>query len=636
MSSDYLIGRVLGNRYEIIEKIGTGGMATVYKAKCRVLDRYVAIKILKDSLKYDPEVVKKFNTESRAAARLSHPNIVQVYDVSENGEFDYIVMEFVDGITLKEYIQNKGKLTEEQACDFAAQIGRALDCAHSNGIVHRDIKPHNVLITKDGIAKVADFGIAQATSSETLVAGSGAMGSVHYISPEQARGGFTNERSDIYSLGVVLYEMLTGKVPFDGANPVAVALAKLEQEPVDLRTVNSLISDSVADIAMKAISKEQHSRYQSVAAMVSDLEAVIGTASSPIIGEEDKFETKRLDNQQTKDEYTMRRTEKSRRRKKQTNARLVAGGVIIAVLLGIITYFAMSGGSKEYQVPDLTGMTIEEAEAALKEANLRLNENIEYEETDEVEEGLVIDQEPGINQYVKKNRKIKITVSATGEGGEKSIPDVENLKYEDAKERLEDAGFKCVMVEEFSETIQYGYVIRQSPKGGKPAERGAEVTIYVSGEEEQAVVPKITGDTESEARSKITAAGLSVGTVSATESDSTAGTVIAQNPVAGTGVEKGSKVNITISSGKAEAEQTPTPTPAATPTLKRKTLTINIPEGASESVNIKAVANGREIYNKNHARSEQTVDIPVQSSKDASVQVYIDGTLVADKIIQFD
>ncbi len=635
MSSDYLIGRVLDSRYEIVEKIGTGGMATVYKAKCRVLDRYVAIKILKESLKYDPEVVKKFNTESRAAARLSHPNIVQVYDVSESGEFDYIVMEYVDGITLKEYIQEKGKLPENVACDIAAQVGRALDCAHANGIVHRDIKPHNVLLTKDGVAKVADFGIAQATSSETLVAGSGAMGSVHYISPEQARGGFTNERSDIYSLGVVLYEMLTGLVPFDGSNPVAVALAKLEQEPADLRTVNPDVSDSVAEIAMKAISKEQHARYQSATAMVADLEAAAGISGSASYETKEKFETKRLDNQQTKDEYTMRRTEKAKKRKKAQNARLAALGIAAAVLVGLVTFFAMSGGAKEYQVPDLTGLTLEEAEEVLKEANLRLNENVEYEENDEVEEGLIFRQQPGVDQYVKKNRKIKVTVSSLGEDGEKLVPDVENLKYEEAKKRIEDAGFKCVIVEEFSETIEFDYVIRQSPKEGTRLEKGDEVTIYVSGQEEQAIVPQIIGDTEDAARKKLQDAGLSVGSVNAREDESPQGTVIEQNPAAGTGVLKDSKVNITISSGKAE-EPTPTPTPTPTPELKKKILTINIPDGDSESVNIKAVANGREIYNKTHARAEQTVDIPVQASKDASVQVYIDGQLVADKIIQFE
>lgn len=637
MNSDYLVGKVVGNRYEIVEKIGTGGMATVYKAHCRVLNRFVAIKVLKDSLKYDTEVVKKFNTESRAAARLSHPNIVQVYDVGESGELDYIVMEFVDGITLKEYIQKNRKLSWEEACDFAAQIGRALDCAHAHNIVHRDIKPHNVLMAKDGMLKVADFGIAQATSSETMVAGSGGMGSVHYISPEQARGGFTNERSDIYSLGVVLYEMLTGELPFDGANPVAIAITKLEQDPKDCRTLNPYIPDNVAEITMKAISKDQHSRYQSAAAMVADLEAAMGTAAKISAGDDKMFETKRLDSQQTVEEYNARRNSKNKKRKQKQQKQLAAIAVIAALVIGFATYFMMSSGQQEYQVPDLTNLTVEEAEQTLDDAQLRLDEDIEFEVSDEVEEGLIIRQNPGINQYVKKNRKIKVTVSSGMEDGQITIPDVENLKYEDAKKRLEAEGLKCKLVEEFSETIQFGYVIKQSPKSGTKVTDGYTVSVYVSAdienpEEEQAVVPKITGHTEAEARALIAQAGLSVGSVETRENALVEGTVIEQTPSAKTGVEKGSKVNFVISSGIA----TPTPTPTPTPEMKRKTLTITIPDDANDTVHIKVVANGKTIYDKTHQKSEVTVDIPVQSSKDASVQAYIDGKLVVDRVISFD
>ena len=659
MNFDYMIGKVLDDRYEIVEKIGAGGMATVYKAKCRVLDRFVAIKILKDSLKYDTEVVKKFNTESRAAARLSHPNIVQVYDVSESGEFDYIVMEFVDGITLKEYIGTNGKLSESEACNFAAQIGRALDCAHSNGIIHRDIKPHNVLITKDGIAKVADFGIAQATSGETMVAGSGAMGSVHYISPEQARGGYTSERSDIYSLGVVLYEMLTGVVPFDGANPVAVALAKLENEPTDVRELDSHISNRVAEITMKAISKEQHARFQSALLMVSELEAFINTGVS-LTSQEEKFETKRIKNEQTKEEYHIRKAEKEKRRKKEQRNKLILLGVVIAAVIGIVTFLGMNGGAQEYPVPDLKGYTIEEAEEILKQANLRLNSSVEYEENEEFESGTIIDQQPGFNQYVKKNRKIKVVVSlGNGEEEKKNkVPKVEGLKQKEAEKLIKDAGLKCVVVEEVNEDIEVGYVIRQSPKVDSLLEKGEEVTIYVSGEG-QAVVPKVTGDNIEEAKRKITEAGLLVGTVDVQENESEKDTVIAQNPAAGTGIVSGARVNLTVSEGPKEVHPSPTATtlpqvtttprphtpiptpqtsvaPISTPAMKRKVLTISIPDGGTESVNIRAVANGREIYNRNHARSERTVDIPVQASKDASVQVYIDGSLVADRVIQFD
>ncbi len=632
MNSDYLVGKFIGNnRYEIVEKIGTGGMATVYKAKCHVLNRFVAIKVLKDSLKFDTEVVKKFNTESRAAARLSHPNIVQVYDVGESDGLDYIVMEYVDGITLKEYIQKKGRLLWKEACDFAAQIGRAIDCAHTNNIIHRDIKPHNVLMAKDGILKVADFGIAQATTSETLVAGSSGMGSVHYISPEQARGGFTNERSDIYSLGVVLYEMLAGEVPFDGANPVAIAIMKLEQEAKDCRIVNPDIPDIVAKIVMKAISKEQHARYQSASQMVSDLELVAGTSSKEINDETERFNTKRIDDDMTREEYATRRNEKNKKRKQKQRIKLIILGVVAVALIGLITFFATNGGRQEYIVPDLANKTIEEAKVMLEEANLRLNENIEYEVSEDVEKGLIIRQAPGFNQYVKKNRKITITVSSGLTDGEfVMVPDVENYTYEDAKKRLEEAGLKCNKIEEYSETIEVGRVIRQSPKKGLKVSDDFEVTLYVSAEA-KSKVPKVTGYTEEQARALLEQAGLSLGTVQLKESELPEGTIIEQNPLAGTEVEKDSKVDVFLSKGK---ETVPSPTPESG--MKKKILTITIPENSPDTVHIKAVANGKEIYNKTHKKSEGTVDIPVQASRDASVQVYIDGNLVADKIIQFE
>lgn len=664
MNSDYLVGKVIGNRYEIVEKVGVGGMAAVYKARCHVLNRYVAIKVLKDSLKFDTEVVKKFNTESRAAARLSHPNIVQVYDVGESDGLDYIVMEFVDGITLKEYIQKNGRLSWEEACNYAMQIGKALDCAHANNIVHRDIKPHNVIMAKDGRLKVADFGIAQAASSETMVAGSSGMGSVHYISPEQARGGFTNERSDIYSLGVVLYEMLTGAVPFNGANPVAIAIMKLEQEPKDCRELNPYIPDNVAAIAMKAISKEQHSRYKSAFEMVSELEAAMGVTASADSSADDGYETKRIKVEKAREEYNARRRSK-KRKEKQRNT-LIGIGVIAAALLAFVTYFSMGGGTQEYQVPNLSEMTVEEAEQALKDAELRLDEDIEFEASEEIDEGLVIRQSPGFNQYVKKNRKIKITVSSGLTEGETVVPDVENLIFEEAKKRLEAEGLKCKRVDEFSETIQFEHVIRQSPKGETKVKEGYTVSVYVSADIEdpnaKVTVPKLTGYNESQARALLEQAGLELGTTELRDNDSPEGTILEQSPKAQDKAEKGTKVNIVVSSGKSNVVPV-TPTPAATPTLRpttlptitpvspkptssttaeptpqmmRKTLTIHIPAGTTEKVNVRAVANGKEIYSREHLRSDGSVDIPVQSTKDASVQVYIDGALVADKVIEFD
>ncbi|MBR4720423.1 MAG: Stk1 family PASTA domain-containing Ser/Thr kinase [Clostridia bacterium] len=623
MNSDYLVGTVLENRYEILEMIGSGGMATVYKAKCHVLNRFVAIKVLKDSLKYDSEVVKRFNAESRAAACLSHPNIVQVYDVSEQGGLDYIVMEYVDGITLKDYIAKKGALPWEEACNFAIQIGSALECAHKNHIIHRDIKPHNVLLTRDGMLKVADFGIAQATSSETLVAGSSNLGSVHYISPEQGRGGFTNERSDIYSLGVVLYEMLTGTLPFDGGNAVSIAIMKLEKDPIDCKIVNPEIPDNVAKITMKAISKEQHARYQSATEMVKDLEDAMKFTRHEfsVKKESDRFDTKRIE----RDEKYMPKERKNRRKKAKSGVLAVLLAFLAVFAIGFGTYSFMSGGRQEYQIPDLTGMTVEEAEAALLEANLMLDEDIEFETSEEVEEGKIIMQKPGANQYAKKNRKIKITVSSGLGEGNIAIPLVEGLSYDDAVERLAKYNLKASRLDREDDLVPEGYVISQSPTSGTKVTDGYSVALYVSlgkAENEQAIVPKLTGYTKAQALQTLSDSGLSLGTVTEEANSAAQGTVIAQNPPAKTGVIKGSSVNITISKGQ-EVQ------------LKRKTLTITIPDSSPDTVNIKVVANGKVIHDKNHAKSEGTVDIEVQASKDASVQAYIDGNLVVDKIITF-
>lgn len=624
MNSDYLVGTVLENRYEILERIGSGGMATVYKAKCHVLNRYVAIKVLKDSLKYDSDVVKRFNAESRAAAGLSHPNIVQVYDVSEKGGLDYIVMEYVDGITLKDYIAKRGALGWEEACNFAVQIGRALECAHKNHIIHRDIKPHNVLLTRDGMLKVADFGIAQATTTETIVAGSSNLGSVHYISPEQGRGGYTDERSDIYSLGVVLYEMLTGTLPFDGGNAVSIALMKLEKEPIDCRIVNPDIPDSVGRITMKAISKEQHSRYQSAADMVADLENITknSKAAQERKANSDKFDTRRIEG----GEVHMAKDRKRRRNNAKNGAIMFVFAIIAVFLIGFGTYSFMNGGRQEYQVPDLTDMTIEEAEKVLEEANLRLDENVEFETSEEIEEGHIIKQNPGANQYVKKNRKIKITVSSGLEEGDIAIPQVEGLLGTEAEDRLLDAHLNVKVEEKEDDKVAEGYVISQSPKANTKVSKGYTVIIYVSkgkAEDEQIVVPKLTGSTKAQAEALLEQKGLTLGSVSEEENSAEKGTVIAQNPSANTGVMKGSSVNITVSKGQ-EA-----------PVMKRKTLTITIPDSSPDTVRIKVIANGKTIHDKDHAKSEGTVDIEVQASKDASVQAYIDGKLVVDKTISF-
>ena len=626
MNSDYLVGTVLENRYEILEMIGSGGMATVYKAKCRVLNRFVAIKVLKDSLKYDMDVVKRFNAESRAAAGLSHPNIVQVYDVSEAGGLDYIVMEYVDGITLKDYIKRRGALPWKEACDFAVQIGKALDCAHKNHIIHRDIKPHNVLLKRDGMIKVADFGIAQAATSETRVANNSNLGSVHYISPEQGRGGYTDERSDIYSLGVVLYEMLTGRLPFDGENAVAIALMKLEKEPVDCRIVNPAIPDSVGKIVMKAISKEQFARYQTASEMVADLQALTKSNIKPMVVKSDdtKFETRRL---------SVKRMEDRKRKKKRGDIAKRIALIVAALVLSVVAIIALaklfetiySSSDTLYKVPNVVGMTLEEAQEKLAEA--KMNVTVEKEKSTVVEINHVIRQNIEEGREVKENRDITIFVSL-GDGKEDvvkkevSVPKVTKMSRAKAEEKLEEANLQYEITYEYSSTVDDGDVISQSPSADEVITENSIVKLVVSKGPRR--MPDLNGLTEEEAKKALSELDLSLGTV--TRDDSKAANVIKrvivkQSIAKDTAVEKGDKVDITVKD------------------LVKKTFTITIPESAPEEFKLKVVtAKGDVILPEaTHHKSEESLDVDVTAiaGSTATIKVYIDGKIVYEMPKEF-
>lgn len=648
MYSDNLVGKVLADRYEILEKKGTGGMATVYKAHCRLLNRYVAIKVLKESLKNDPEIVKKFSVEAKAAASLSHHNIVSVFDVGETDGLSYIVMEYVDGITLKEYLNQHGVLEWQQACDFGVQIGLALEHAHKNGIIHRDIKPHNILVTEDLTLKVADFGIARAVSSETVVAGGDAIGSVHYISPEQARGGYTDARSDIYSLGVVMYEMLTGRLPFDGDNAVSIALMKLEKEPLDCKVINLDIPQEVSRIVMQAMAREQHARYQTVMDMVVDLKSISES------GQRDRYAAGGVQERVVAEETdTENRTGKGKKKKKDKLATyLIVGSIFLVLLLAGGTFALMNGGKKEVQVPNLMGKTMEEALAAIEGTDFEIDEeNIQYELSTEYEEGQIMLQNPGANTYVKKNTKIKLTISSGAEEGNIPVPSLENKSFEDAVALLEKADLKYEKIDEESSTYELDYVISQVPKAGTKVSKGYKVILHVctsnpENSEEKVPVPDVQGGTMSEAEKKLKAVGLKLGNVKKEKSNEPEGTVISQDPSPDSESPKGSYVNIVISEGDAEPEETQTPSKAtenpaetetpATEKPKRKTLIVPIPDTAGETVHIKMVANGKVIYDKTHNKSDGQVAIPVESRSDATVETYIDGEKVDEKVVKFD
>ena len=631
MSGGNLIGNVINERYELLEVVGNGGMAIVYKAQDRLLNRFVAVKILKESLKYDSEIVEKFSAEAKAAASLSHNNIVSIFDVGTTDGLSYIVMEYIDGETLKEYINNNKPLKWQTACEITIQIASALGAAHENGIIHRDIKPHNILITKDNVAKVADFGIARAVSSDTVVAGGSAMGSVHYISPEQARGGFVDNSSDLYSLGVVLYEMLTNSLPFDGDNAVSIALKKLEQEPMSPKVINLDIPQTLDTIVMKAISREQHTRYKTAEEFAQDLKNLLNEDSMHII-------SPRRDED---DENT------SRKRGKKSSGfnPIIASGVLV-IIMAIVTFAIMNGGRKEYIVPDLMNKTLEEAWVIVADTEFTIDEEgIVYEVSEEYEEGKIMHQNPGANQSVKKNKKIQLTISSGTTEGNISVPDVLNSDFAEAKELIESKGLKCQIIEEESSDFELNRVMSQSPKSGTKVTQGYTVILHVCTKvietEEKVLVPDLKNMTRADAEKALEALGLIIGNTKKQLTDAEPGKVISQEPKANAEVVKGTSVDIVISEEAQQTTQEPqNPTPTTNNSdssqMKRKTLTINIPASAGDTVLVKVNANGKEIWNKTHSKSEGKVDIPVQSTKDAEIEVYMDGELVVRKMVEFD
>ena len=454
-----LVGRVIGNRYEIIEKIGEGGMATVYKAKCNILKRYVAVKVLRDEFTTDEEFIKRFNTEAQAAASLTHPNIVSIYDVGHEENIYYIVMELVQGKTLKEIINEDGALPWKWALNVSIQVASALEMAHKNNIVHRDIKPHNIIITEDGIAKVTDFGIAKAVSNSTITAFGTTIGSVHYFSPEHARGGYTDAKSDLYSLGVVMYEMLTGRVPFDADTPVSIALKHMQEKPIEPIKLNPTIPYAVNKIIMKAMEKDPNERYQSATEMLKDLSMALKnpegdfveqkdftnqyTQRIPTLGEQEYIKNDKIEDDEEQEEP---KNKMSKKKKIIITIAIILGIILIPIIGFFGTKALMDAGvPKDVDLPNLVGKTLEEANKEIEGTDITLEQTEEFNA--DVEAGKIISQDPPhVNGYtVKENSTIKIVIS---KGTEKAV--VENVKgktYEEAVQILEKANLKVERVE---------------------------------------------------------------------------------------------------------------------------------------------------------------------------------------------
>lgn len=597
MNTENLAGTTLGGRYEVIERIGTGGMASVFKAKDNLLNRFVAIKVLKDNLEDEQQVVSNFIREAQSSASLVHNNIVSVYDVGEEDGMNYMVMELVDGITLKQYIRENGALPWQEACDYAIQIGQGISEAHAKNIIHRDIKPQNIIMTQDKTLKVTDFGIAKAAAADTTIVGGTALGSVHYISPEQARGGYTDARSDIYSLGIVIYEMLTGKVPFDGDTPVSVALMHLEKEAIDVKCVNMDIPTDLAYVTMKAIEKEQKNRYTNVQEMLNDLHAVLAEEPLPskeeeIISEKSREELEKrvnsddyyedyddeieeIDDDAEEDKSRHGRTQKRKKvRKKKTAAQkkedrlavLLAFGTIAALILIVFGGYRVVNSFKGASVPNLVNMTIEEATQTLMDKKLKPADEIEYSLSDDIEEGRVVSHEPGANTFLAKGSAVKLVVSIGPSGGNIQAPQTVGKTFDEAVSSILSAGLTYEVKEEFSDKVEANRVIRQTPIAGTMLNANDIITIHISaGKNNSATqapatvqkvrVPDVKGLGREQAESILAKYGLALGAVTKRTSTTDVNLIISQSPQSDTTVAKGTSVSVVISGGNETSAQ---------------------------------------------------------------------------------
>ncbi|WP_258359463.1 protein kinase domain-containing protein [Moorella sulfitireducens] len=611
---DKMIGKILEGRYEIIEALGGGGMARVYRGQDRLLHRYVTIKILREQFASDGGFLTRFHKEAQAVASLSHPNVVSIYDVGQEDGLHYLIMEYVEGRSLKELIKERGFLPAQEAIDIALQICDALEHAHENGVIHRDIKPHNILITRNGRVKVTDFGIAQAVNEATMPYSGTMVGSVHYLAPEQARGGITGAAADIYSFGIVLYEMLTGDLPFHGETPVAVAIKHIQESPRPLREINPGAPPALERIVLRALEKEPERRYSSAAALRSELLAVKNALT------EDTFATQVLPAVEAGDPPAAQG--RPRRR-----PRVWAWALMILLFLGLAAaglwagfrYYLLVG---ETVVPPVVGLSESQAMDRLATAGLR-GQVGSRQYNSEVPAGQVMAQDPGPGEQVRRGRVVILTVSQ----GTRlvTVPPVIGLTERDARLRLENEGFRVAAdsLKAYHPSIPAGSVVEQNPPGNSKQPEGTEVRLIISkGPEPQLIpAPSLLGKTLAEAQQELAAAKLQQGTLTYQRSEEQfPGIVIDQDPRPGASVLQGSAVNLVVSQG---------PGPA------RKQLGITVPPALDDREHeIRIVVNdargSSEVLNKKQEPGQQIQAVITYYGK-GMLQVFRDGNLIYER-----
>lgn len=686
------IGHTLGGRYEVREIIGTGGMAVVYKAYCNVLNRYVAIKVLKEEFAQDEEFRKRFYNEAQAVAKLSQNNIVSIYDVcrDENGA-NYIVMELCEGVTLKDYLRKKHHLTWQETLYFAQQVARALDHAHSRGIIHQDIKPQNIMLLRDGTAKVMDFGIASfANNQETRKVTSEAIGSVHYISPEQAKGITADFRTDLYSLGIVMYEMLTGTLPFRGETAVAVVMQHMNTVPPVPSSLVPEIPKAMDEIVMHAMCPNASQRYSSALDMYRDMERLRSNpnliltyssrnsdldATRAIQYDDDATQLLRPVNEGQQTQYVPHPTDntaseqprkrvyqpveeddeedeieepvnvKRTRTKKKSGSSKIIVGVVIVALLAAVAYMAsgLFGGEKEMvSVPNFISLNYEEeVKDNGQYSDFTIRVTTHKDSSGEYEDGEIIDQDPQAETKVEKGSTVTLTVvsieedTTDEESNTVTVPSVYGKTYEDAQSTLRARGLPATRTTQNSDSVEEGTVIGSDPEAGAEVPVGSTVTVIVSSgpANTKQKVPDLTGMTQSAAQKMLESYGLALGDVSQEESDSPAGTVISQTVPEGTEVAKGTRVGITIAKA---AEQTPDEpdNPAGSGTVSftnsNSKIVVQLPTDR-DTCNVTVSVGGSQLYNHTVRTSNGTAECRVSYSGQKHVVVTIDGNTVYDQ-----